>query len=626
MFGLYGFHGHIGSSFTFENEDISQRETSTEQRRFVFKEELAVRTRGAIVHPDLISFSVGGLVGGVQDELRTTGVGPKITQSGDDFLYGYDGQLALLRHLPYNLDLFASRAETNVRRDFVGRTKVKAERFGTTIRARGIPLPSSVTVEEQRLRQRLVGEQTQQDETRRLVIYEGRRRGDLADLNVTYRFEDVDDRIREGGNFRLHTGGLNHVWRLSPDRKRVLFSTARVFARRGDLDSTTVTDTESLRWQLTPSLWSDYNYSFSYADRDVSTVTSNRASIGLGHQWYQSLTTSLHAEAVFVDFDRGNETDYGGGIAWAYTKRIPRNGRFGLNLAFSYLLTDRDVPTGLVSVFDEQHTFTNARPVILKNRDVVASTIVVTDESRSVVYARRVDYFIEQLGGRTEIRRNPLGSIDAGNIIFVSYDSEIGGPFRIGNRPVSFGSSLDFGWVRTFYAGERLRQDVFEGDPDVTLGSIDNDTAGIEFRRRHDVLELAAGTEYRRYRSDELRFDSIGFTQTAFWRISRSLGLELLGNEVFHDFEEPDRSRDFYSGRASVSWRPWRNVIAGAFAGVRSAEETDIPTETFTEAGADVTWIFGQFSVDLSYEHDARDQGESERTGDLLRLEVRRSF
>lgn len=626
LFRLYGWHGQLGGLFELEHEDLSGNTSSTKTRRFVFQERLSLRTQGSIVHPDLLFFTAGGQVGAVQDELRSKAAGTTVTQPGDELLYGYDGVLSLLRTHPYNLDLFASRAETSVRRDFVGRTDLTAERFGSTIRATELPLPSSITLQEQHVRQRPVGDPVQQDETRRSAIYRGRRRWDTSDVTADYRFEDVKDDVRPGGNFNLHIGGFSHVWRLSPDRSRVLFSTARVFARDGTSDSSTVTDTETLRWQLTPNLWSDYNYSFAHSDSDGSAVTTHRGSVGLGHHWYQSLTTSLHAETVFVEFEQGNEKDYGGGLGWSYTKRIPWNGRLGLNLAWSYLLADRDVPPGVLSVLDERQTFTDAGPVLLENRNVVASTIVVTSEDGTIVFARGTDYFVEELGRRIEIRRNPLGRIQAGETVLLSYESEIGGPFRIGNRPLSFGTSADFGWVHVFYAGERLRQDVFDGDPEVTLGSIDTDTAGIEFRQRGERLDLAAGQEYRRYRSDELRFQSVGFTQTAAWRISPFLRLELLGNEIFHTFDEPDRTRNFFSGRTSLTWRPLANLTAVVFAGIREQQESDIPDETFVEAGTDMRWILGHFTVHLSYEYNSRDIGASERTGDLTRLELTRSF
>ena len=154
---------------------------SATQRRFLFREQLALRTRGAIIHPNIVSLSLGGQISAVQDDLRVTIENETTSQPGDEVLYSYDVNLAMVQTLPYNLDLFGSRAEADVRRDFVGLTRVQSERFGSTIRGRELPLASTVTVQEERYFQRLVGSQVQQDETRRSAEYRGDRRGDTTD-------------------------------------------------------------------------------------------------------------------------------------------------------------------------------------------------------------------------------------------------------------------------------------------------------------------------------------------------------------------------------------------------------------------------------------------------------------
>jgi hypothetical protein len=305
---------------------------------------------------------------------------------------------------------------------------------------------------------------------------------------------------------------------------------------------------------------------------------------------------------------------------------IPRGGRLSLDLAGSYLLTERDVPPGLTSVFEERHIFTDARPVILENLDVVTSTIVVTDDTGSILFTKGIDYSVEKLGRRTEIRRIPLGDIPEGDPVLVSYDSEIAGPFKVGGRPISFGGGLDFGWVRFSYGGERLREDIFSGNPDATQGPVDSDVVELEFRNRGKLVHLSALNEFRKYRSDELSFQSLSFTQTASWQASAKVRLQFLGSEIFHNFDEPDRTRDFLRGRASLLWRPRYNVTGKAYAGLRWQQETDIPTETFAEAGASLRWNLGKLSADLSYDRDMHELGSSDRTGDLLRLELTRSF
>jgi len=627
LFRLYGWHGHLRASGSFENEDVEGAQALTSERLF-FREEVALRTNGHLIDPKLAGFSLGGQVSLVQDELDTTTEGKSTTQTGNGLLYGYDGNLALVQGLPYSLDLFASRSETNVRRTFVGRTLGNSERFGATIHARRFPLQSIATFQQQssEQRQRLGTTQLQQDETRRTFTYRGRRRGRTSDIDVDYRFDDVADRVRKAGNFQLHLGGVSHIWRAPSELDRALFSNVRIFARQGETDSTSITGNESLTWQLTRNVWSSSNYNFSRFNSNGSKVMTHRGSAGLRHQWYKSLLSSLHAESTFIDFDQGQELDYGGGAGWSYTKHILWDGRLSASLSSSYLLTDRNVPPGLVGVFEESHSFSDTTPVVLENLDVVATSIVVTDQSQTVVFAEGIDYFVERLGRRTELRRNPFGDIDEGDSILVSYDFEVGGPFRIGSRPLSFSSTVDFGWVRFFYTGERLRQDVFKGEAAVTLGSIDSDSMGVELRRRGELLELVALNEYRRYRSVDLDFRSLTFTQTASLSFSRRLAVQLLATEAFHDFSQPDRSRDFFTGRVSVNWHPIPDLVARGFTGFRYQKETGIPLDALLETGLDVRYTMGQITVALFYEFDKHELGGGTRSGNFARLETIRSF
>jgi CSLREA domain-containing protein len=78
-------------------------------------------------------------------------------------------------------------------------------------------------------------------------------------------------------------------------------------------------------------------------------------------------------------------------------------------------------------VFDERHLMVGLQPVILRQQDVIASSIVVTDLNGSIVYDEGLDYRVTQIGGgaETELMRTPTSNIADGELVLVDYAYEL---------------------------------------------------------------------------------------------------------------------------------------------------------------------------------------------------------
>jgi hypothetical protein len=86
-----------------------------------------------------------------------------------------------------------------------------------------------------------------------------------------------------------------------------------------------------------------------------------------------------------------------------------------------------DEDTGFV--FDERHVMVGLQPVLLQQSDIVASSIVVTDENGSIVYDKGPlgDYIVNQIGGglETVLVRTPVSNIVDGQLVLVDYEYEL---------------------------------------------------------------------------------------------------------------------------------------------------------------------------------------------------------
>ncbi len=629
VLSLGGFGGDASFGLQFESEDISgggQPDRSLD--RLYFEERVGVRTRGAFFDPGLARFHAGVELGLFQDQVDTESGGISASRSGDGRLLGYDVRLGMLGARPYSFDLFGRRGESTSRRDFGGRTRTDAETLGATVRLLRLPLPSTVSFEQQDVRQRftLLPRGLQRDETRRIATYYGERRGEASMLRVDYRFDDVFDRARPRGEFQVHSAGASHFLRFGSYGDQRLGSSVRFFRREGEqLATSTLLARETLALRHSKSLSSNYSYAFSFFDIPGSQRMTHSGLASLHHTYYESLGTGVNANATYADLSPGRDFTYGAGLGVGYRKRIPLRGLLLSGVGVAYQITDRRVPQGRLSVFQEVHAFPDAEPVFLDNPDVIESTIVVTDEQGVTVFAPGIDYFVERVGRRTQLRRNVFGGIEAGQTILVSYDFGVQQSLKLASRPLNFNAGLDFGWIYFFYFGERLRQRALRGDIAEVLGPVDSDTAGVELRWAYERWSANLLQEYSRYDAVDVRFQGVNLTQSAVMRAHRRLQIGMTAIEGFFTFRLPERSRDFYAARLNASWQPRNRLFVDGFAGVRRQRETTVPTEELVEFGARWRWSIGLFTLILAYDHDVQDIGLVSRTGDLVTFRVARS-
>jgi hypothetical protein len=96
-------------------------------------------------------------------------------------------------------------------------------------------------------------------------------------------------------------------------------------------------------------------------------------------------------------------------------------------------------------VLDEPHVLVGLQPVLLRQPDIIASSIVVTDESNSIVYDEGPlgDYMVImviQIGGgiETGLVRTPTSVIADGDVVLVDYEYELVGDKDARSTGVSF--------------------------------------------------------------------------------------------------------------------------------------------------------------------------------------------
>lgn len=228
----------------------------------------------------------------------------------------------------------------------------------------------------------------------------------------------------------------------------------------------------------------------------------------LSHKLYESLKTFAN-----IEYDDGKQTFFNENIQRAsvgfnYQKKIP-SGSFHLNYAWNNQKNDRvSIPANLV-VVNEEHILSDGDIVLLENPAIISSTVVVTDETESIIYDENLDYLLFERGEFTEIRRIPGGQIPDGGIVWVDYESSFQANYTYtasGNR-FQIGANLLWNLLDVYFAYNDFDYSSFEGMGFGTLKFFNQRLLGA----KTNISIFTAGFEYDDYNSNITPYRSLRY-------------------------------------------------------------------------------------------------------------------
>jgi hypothetical protein len=305
-----------------------------------------------------------------------------------------------------------------------------------------------------------------------------------------YTYNNVNQSSADFGSdkFDSHDASVNYSAEFGPKYQNTFYSDLSYLTQSGDFAQQRLRFDNQLHLWHTPKL--ETNYTYTYSDDTIlgQEQTSHRATASFRHRLFESLITTGVAGVQLQDFEGGSSTnDYFGTISWNYSKRVPL-GTFSADLTLSYDYQDNTARTTPVLVADEAHVFTDPIGVVINQRNVVASSIRITDPTGLILYRPNLDYLVVPFGDRTEIRRQPTGLIPEGGSVLVDYALApepantitttgigIGGRYTFERGPLS-GLSL---FARYF----KQEQQISTDQPELFVpNNIDETTVGVEYR------------------------------------------------------------------------------------------------------------------------------------------------
>jgi hypothetical protein len=536
---------------------------------------------------------------------------PGISQTRDGEFVNYSGDVSVFHGtpFPFSFAAHASRVSGTIDGSLGSRSDFTSEnrRLAVTYKNRAFPstLEYLERLVDQTFQPGFGAVASQRDDILRTVRLKGR----SSKMNAALEQSWFDDRVvTTDRDYQSTRANVNH--RFNWGKGSTLHSRVDYFTRSGFQGYDKLDIAETARIRHTDSLTSSTAYRFQALSQQLDTI-EHQGEFVLTHRLYRNLTTSLRAKGARVDSDAFNEDEYEGGLDLNYTKKIFWGGRFGAAAGAAYRLTDRDSTGALLDVVDESHVVPATLDVILDQRFVDRTTVVVTDGAGVIVFVEGVDYDLVAIADDfTEIRAIPGGQINASDTILVSYRFESLPSVRFATVPYHYSVSLDFDWIRLFHRFSASEESLIAGQGESLLIDRRNRSTGVELRWARPPARATLTAEQRFSKSGAFETDSLNFGQSFAYTLSPTARLTFTASQIFST--SAGRDTNLYNANVSVRWRPYRNLSIRPHlsAWVREDEGSAITggrrEEQFFSGGFELRWTWRKIEVSLRYEHIRR--------------------
>ncbi|MDH3638226.1 MAG: hypothetical protein OES09_07145 [Gammaproteobacteria bacterium] len=481
-FRLTGIEGDVEVRYDYDERTVGERRTEeTRETRTSFEQDIFVLAHGYVYHPNLLNLDIGGGPLFVQSELDTNDE----SNDANDGFFNFLARLRFLEDKPYPFQMFYERLNPSVSIGLVDEFVQTNEKYGLNFFLREPFSPVSLTVEASRSRSEGDGLDLVVDDTiDQAIIRAHKALGPGSFAQLSYQTIRQESRTGSPGlplrettistdtaNFDSRfVFGLRRQYRLT---NTLTYTTQEEFPSRDDLRLFS-----DLRWNHSPKLESFYRYTLQDSEQELDEATSQSAVAGL--TFWPSETLSGSAEVGAEDQDTTQFDLQRYGTRGSVNYRIPVQwGTLQLGAGMAYNHEDQDATARQANIFGERVVLSGITLAPLANEFVIATSVVVSNVTRTQTFVEGFDYQLVIIGSRTEFRRLAAGNIIDGQTVLVDYAFEVGGTFSFSSFNQSYQANLSlFRYYNLYVRYRDLDQDLRSGVPTVSLNSLENVTYG----------------------------------------------------------------------------------------------------------------------------------------------------
>ncbi len=498
----------------------------------------------------------------------------------------YRLQGSFFKRRPLTLGVFNSYAHSFVNRELVSNIETFSYARGGHISLKWPVLPAKLSYRNSDWRQEELA--TQRTFRNRNEVWE-------VELSKSFSDKGDDHQLRlSSEDFRREYTQVDEVRnksKIASFRSNIpfggkqqshLMTTANYYKQTGSNSFERISVTENLGVDLPHNF--DVNGSFQvlrFRQNGFKNDKTN-ASSQVRHKLFLSLETLLFHEWSKTSQREFSELYNTAGIKLKYSKKIP-TGRLQLNYGYEFRQQDRDAQPTQVTIVDEEHRLDDTKTVLLDYPFVDINSIVVTDQTGTIIYQENFDYILIQRGSFVEIQRLPGGQIENNQNVFIDYIVLEQGAYRFDQISKTRGGNLFLlgrfieGYYREF---EQEYQNIQAFRTDF-LKFITQKVYGVKV----DLGVLSGGYERDEFQSNIVPYESDRYYATLNHTFGNKLNFLVTGSKRDFFLIDDNEEQKFWDASGRLAWYLKREMRITLESGYRVQEGRGLDLDLFNFKG-----------------------------------------
>lgn len=601
--------------------------TTTESaKRLTYREWITLGVSGSLLHPRVLPFHV--MVRPTRLQLDWSGPVTLLNNDGDRL--DLNAGVGFLPGRPVSFSGRVLRTSGSTPGPFGLETDFETTEWAGDIYLRNPYLPVQLSYSTRSLKELVRAparpQSIRQDANIQTVTF-------LAQNSKTRLFgerREYDDRAGPE-DFTSHLATLDH--RLRWGKKSRLLSSVRYTERTGTGVFDRISWEESLHLQHTWTVESDYRFGLNRTETPGNVVRGRFGDVGFTVRPAPQLMLGADFHGQSNRFTNGTQAYYRWGPRASWRATLPFQAQLAVGASLGFEQVRQDASDGRVPVVNEPHVIDPSGRFLLDNTDVVAGSVVFTDQSETTIYQSGFDYQLFPSGSLVEVLVLPGGRIATGDTVLVDYTFLI---FPEGQTDALLGqysASIGAQGITVYHRRSIREQENATtsliggvgsgGGSIVNIADRDDMTTGIRFTRRIGRASLNLLAERGRLESNEFKFLSTRVRGAVTVPLGQNLRSSVTAD--WSESESGDFTREIWNAGLTLEWQPVGPLRLRSNLAAWRWTETSGNRQRFVGGGIEADWRYRRLSIQLRYDHNAWRES-FENTENRLYARVVRSF
>lgn len=436
-----------------------------------------------------------------------------------------------------------------------------------------------------------------------------------------------DELTRQNANLYQTTSNVNRA-ELNSNvffdhfQKTNLISRISWFDQTGTNTMTRIQAMENFNMQLPKSFYFKGHYRYYNINQQIHTLQQHNAKALFGHKVDKDLNTR-----VYYEFNSNNHTLYQqtsnkAGADIRYQKRIP-TGRVVVSYNYYRYMQNHISDPVSVTILDEEQILQDGSIVLLERQYADIATVVVTDQTGTLIYDEGIDYLLIERNSYIEIQRIAGGLIPNGGIVQIDYATNQPSSYSYdANNHSAAASVFLFDRILEVYFRTAIQDYVnVERSDFLTLNRFNQYIYGA----RVNVGFASAGVEYDDYQSNLIPYKMVRYFLNAQKTFNKRFMISALGNLRQYNLVNEGITQQFADASCRFGYRIKGQTKINLEAGYRNQQGEGIDLNMIT-GRVEFTSVVRQFFVTAGVELFNRDYLTEEINFNGAYLQLTRKF